>query len=164
MTLYIPSISVATSMIVKEYIQEEYHKIKEVMDYIINTPTIAGDADEYHNASVKLTRIEDYDNAVILLEHGLLRYPRSTDIWADLLLYGLKCRKISEISPYYYKNLAKISKRFWTWRAFHFSIDFLMVYIQYADTEAQENAVISEIESLIDDYKKNVLTMNAPIW
>ena len=154
MALYIPSISIATDMIIKAYLQEEYPKIKEVMDYIVNTPTIAGNADEYHNASVKLTRIEDYDNAVVLLEHGLKRYPRSTDILADLLLYGLKCRKISEISPYYYDRLSKINKKFWTWRSFHFSIDFLMIYIQYADTADQENAVVQEIELLIADYKK----------
>lgn len=154
MSLYIPSISIATDMIVKAYLQAEYSKIKEVMDYIVNTPTIAGSADEYHNASVKLTRIEDYDNAVILLEHGLERYPRSTDILADLLLYGLKCRKIPEISPYYYERLSKISKKFWSWRSFHFSINFLMIYIQYADTEKQEKAVVSEIETLIAQYKE----------
>ena len=154
MEMYIPSISVAANMIIKAYLQEDYSKIKDVVNYVLNSQTISGDADEYHNASVQLARIEDFDNAVIFLEHGLKRYPRSADILADLLLYGIKCRKLSEISPYYYAGLSKISKKFWTWRSFHFSIDFLMVYIQYADTEKQEKAVTQEILSLVSDYKK----------
>lgn len=153
MILYIPSITVATNMIVSSYLQEDYTKIKEIMDYVVNSDNIAGDADEYHNVSVELAKIEDYDNAVTLLEHGLFRYPRSADILADLLLYGLKCRKVSDIRPYY-DRLSGINKKFWTWRSFHFSIGFLMVYIQYVDDDKQENAIIAEVVSLIDDYKK----------
>lgn len=153
MALYIPSITVATNMIVSSYLQEDYTKIKEVMDYIINASNIAGDADEYHNASVKLARIEDYDNAVTLLEHGLARYPRSADILADLLLYGLKCRKVSDVRLYY-DRLTNVKRKFWTWRSFRFSIDFLMVYIQYVDDDKQEDAIITEVVSLIGDFKK----------
>jgi len=153
MPLYIPSITIAANMITNAYLQKNYSQIIEVMDYVINTPTIAGNADAYHNASVQLTQIQDYANAVCLLEHGLNRYPRSADLLADLLLYGLECRKVSEISTYYFDKLAKINKKFWTWRAFHFSIDFLMVYIQYSDTNEQERTVTEEIIALIDAYK-----------
>ena len=154
MALYIPSIDMAVKRIVMTYLTEDYSKIKETMDYVINNPTIAGDADNYHNAAVNLVQIDDYDNAVILLTQGLTRYPRSTDILADLLEYGMKCRPISEIRTFYFDKLAKIDKRFWSWRAFHFSIDFLMIYIQYAENKNQEQAVINEIEKLISEYKK----------
>ncbi len=154
MAIYIPSIRIAAELLVDSYQTNDYTRIKEIMDYVVNTPTISGSADEYHNASVKLTRIDDYENAVIILEQGLKRFPRSTDILADLLLYGVKCRKISSISHFYYDNLAKIDKDFWTWRSFHFSIDFLMLYIQYAETREQRKAIDSEIVSLITNYKK----------
>ena len=154
MALYIPSINVAIQKIVAAYTEEDYLKIKEIMDYVINAETIAGSEDDYHNASVGLVRMDDYDNAVFLLEHGLKRYPKSTDILADLLEYGLKCRALSEISPYYYDKLAKIDRRFWSWRAFHFSIDFHMVYIQYSKSKAREDEIIDEIEKLISDYKE----------
>ena len=154
MALYIPSINIALRNIIVAYITEDYGKIKETMDYVVNTPTIAGSENDYHNASVELVRFEDYHNAVLLLQHGLERYGNSTDILADLLLYGLKCRKSGEIKDYYFKRLSKISKRFWSWRAFSFSIDFLMNYIQYAENKEQEDYIVNEIEGLIADYKQ----------
>lgn len=154
MALYIPSIKAATQRIIKAYIVEDYSTIKETMDYVLNTATIAGNEDDYHNCSVNLVEIDDYYNAVLLLKHGLKRYPKSTDILADLLLYGLKCGKISEISPFYYNGLADVDKKFWSWRAFHFSIEFLMIYIQYAENDEQQDAITDEIKTLIADYKR----------
>ncbi len=154
MALYIPSINAATQRIVNAFKMEDYSIIKETMDYILKTENIAGSEDDYHNCSVNLVKIDDYDNAVLLLQHGLKRYPKSTDLLADLLLYGLKCRKVSDISPYYENGLAKVDKRFWSWRAFHFSIEFLMVYIQYAESQEQQNRITEEITALIEDYKK----------
>lgn len=155
MALYIPSIDVAVKRIVVAYLSEDYSAIKETMDYIVNTDKIAGDEDNYHNAAVTLAQLNDYDNAITLLQHGLSRYPKSPDILADLLAYGMKCRPISAIRSFYFDNLAKINKRFWSWRAFHFSIDFLMVYIQYAENAEQEQTVTNEIEMLISEYKRH---------
>ena len=154
MALYIPSINAATQRIINAFIVEDYMTIKETMDYVLNTETIAGNEDDYHNCSVNLVKMDDYDNAVLLLQHGLKRYPKSTDILADLLLYGLKCRKVSDISPYYENGLAKVDKRFWSWRAFHFAIEFLMIYIQYAENCEQQESITKEIKILIEAYKK----------
>lgn len=154
MALYIPSINIALNTIIRAYTTEDYSKIKETMDYVINSPTIAGDEDDYHNAAVGLVRFDDYHNAVLLLEHGLKRYEKSTDILADLLAYGSKCRKSEEIINYYFEGLSKIDKRFWSWRAFTFSIDILMTYIQYAKNKDQEYNIANEIKSLIADYKQ----------
>lgn len=154
MDLYIPSINVAIQKIVIAYMQEDYSKIKEIMDYVINSEHIAGSEDDYHNASVNLVRMDDYDNAVRLLEHGWKRYRKSTDILADLLEYGLKCRKLSDIRKYYEDELSKIDRKFWTWRAFHFSVDFLMKYIRYAESEEAYKFIITQIGGIISDYKK----------
>ena len=154
MEMYIPSIENAVQRIISAYFNENYSEIREIMEYVLNSSTIAGSENDFHNAAVNLVRMGDYENATLLLVHGLSRYPRSTNILADLLEYGMECRRISEISTYYFDNLSKINKKYWTWRAFHFSIDFLMVYIQYTDNDDQENAVIKEITQLISDYKK----------
>ena len=139
---------------------EEMNEIEiKLMDAKI-AESLAGTADEFHNASVELVREQLYDFAVRLLDLGIRKYPISTDLYADILKYGLECRRIQTLQIYYeggnnYQGLKNIPKRFWTWRSFTFSIDYLQEYLKYFDegTDQFDN-IKKEIELLIASYYK----------
>lgn len=115
--------------------------------------SIEGNSSEFHNASVELTRVQMYSQAYQLLEVGIYRFPTDTDILGDLILYGVKCQGLNDIKKHY-EALKKIDKSMWTWRAFHFSIEFLMEqYKASSDLKEREN-IAKEIENLLGEYQK----------
>lgn len=121
---------------------------------------LAGTADEFHNASVELVRANLYDFAVRLLDLGVRKYPRNADICADLLKYGLECRNILDLQRYYdgneeYIGLKNIPKRYWTWRSFSFSLDFLQELLKYYDDDSSEYLQLNvDIKQLLSQYYK----------
>ncbi|MCD8051926.1 MAG: hypothetical protein LUE89_09650 [Clostridiales bacterium] len=156
--LYIPSIDEAVNMIRRYYAQKDYQQLAVVIDYL-NTQQvknhIAGSANEFHNAGVRLTRDGFYDLAYGLLENaGIKRYPRNTDLLGDLLAYGTRCRPLTELRKWY-DQLVHIPKRFWTWRAYQFAFDYLMEALPYAETEEELAEQEKEIESIFVGYKDN---------
>ena len=157
MNIYIPSVDAAASMIYSAYVNENFDRLREIQEYLESRDVarrIAGSASEFHNASVSLTRIGFFDYAFSLLEVAQERYPRDTDILADLLLYGMKCRNLSELREYQ-KKLENIDKPLWTWRAFHFQFDYLLEELRYAETDTAAKELAAKIEVLIKDYKEN---------
>ncbi len=156
MSIYIPSVDEAALKILKAYRTDNFDQLREIQKFLEDQAVakrIAGNASEFHNASVRMAQIGFYDNAFALLSIGQQRYSRDTDILADMLLYGLKCRSLEELMPYKEK-LDKIKKELWTWRAFHFMFDYLMEVLRYKDSDQEIKQLSDEIESLIADYKK----------
>lgn len=156
--LYIPSVLEAANMIRSCYAQKDYQQLNAIITYLNSQQVmdhIAGTADQFHNASVRLTHDGFYDLAYGLLENaGIKRNPKSTDLLGDLMLYGTRCRKLDELRKWY-DQLVNIPKRFWTWRAYQFSFDYLMETLPYAETEEELIAREREIESVFTSYKEN---------
>ena len=155
--LYIPSVTDAARRIVKAYLNEDYGMLQEIRVYLENsdvTGAIAGTASEFHNATVDLTRNGFYDYAYALVEIGVQRHSRDTDLLGDLLAYGLHCRSIEELQQWY-DALLKVNRRFWTWRAYQFSFDFLMAKLPYTDDDEELNVLECEIENIINSFKES---------
>ena len=155
--LYIPSVDDATNRIVKAYISGDYDMLQTLRDYLQNNnvaASISGSPAEFHNAAVGLARNDFYDYAYAILEVGISRYPKDTDLLGDLLSYGLHCRPYEELEPWY-NTLQGINRRFWTWRAYQFSFDYLMAKLPYADSVESENSIEAAIERIISEFKSN---------
>lgn len=156
--LYIPSILEAADMIRSCYAQKDYQQLNTIIAYLNSQQVmehIAGTADQFHNASVRLTHDGFYDLAYGLLENaGIKRNPRNTDLLGDLLLYGARCRQRDDLRKWY-DQLVSIPKRFWTWRAYQFSFDYLMETLPYAETDDELLIREKEIESVFSTFKEN---------
>ena len=157
MSMYIPSVDEAAKKIVKYYNDGAIDELNAVGEYLENNDvakSIAGNGDEFHNATVRLTRAGFYDYAYALAKVGHNRYPRNTDLLGDLLCYGLHCKPLDELQQWYTK-LEKINKRFWTWRAYQFSFDYWMERLPYAESDEELHIWEGIIEELFDPFKQN---------
>lgn len=157
MSMYIPSVDEAAKKIVKYYNDGAIDELNAVGEYLENNDvakSIAGNGDEFHNATVRLTRAGFYDYAYALAKVGHNRYPRNTDLLGDLLCYGLHCKPLDELQQWYTK-LEKINKRFWTWRAYQFSFDYWMERLPYAESDEELHIWEGIIEELFDSFKQN---------
>lgn len=157
MTIYIPSVDEAAKKIVQHYNNDEIDELNAIGDYLKNNDvakSIAGNGDEFHNATVRLTRVGFYDYAYALAKVGHNRYPRNTDLLGDLICYGLHCKQLDELQQWYVK-LENINKRFWTWRAYQFSFDFWMERLPYAESDEELQNWETIIENLFDSFKQN---------
>lgn len=155
--LFIASVTDAASKIVNYYRNGLYDEMREVYKYLRNAEvatSIAGNADEFHNATVQLSRQGFYEYAYALVEVGHRRYPKNTDLLGDLLAYGMHCKDLKELVVWY-DTLKVIPHRFWTWRAYQFSSDFWMEMLPYAESNEELEEYEKKIETLIANFKKN---------
>ena len=113
-----------------------------------------GDADDFHNYAVTFSRINDYDAACIILKCGLNRFPRNVDLLADYLIYGPDCSSENRFQECddYLKTLNSIDVRLWTWRAFDFSIQYLMTKMDQGVEDVE--FYLQEIDLLSQKYLK----------
>lgn len=155
--LFIASVIDAANKIVEYYRKGLYDEMREVQDYLRDAEvasSIAGNADEFHNATVQLSRQGFYEYAYALVEVGHLRYRKNTDLLGDLLAYGMHCKNLKELIVWY-DELLKIPRRFWTWRAYQFSSDFWMEMLPYAESDEELGEYEKIIETLIADFKNH---------
>lgn len=128
---------------------DEYCKLYDLFDLILQQPMLIGDSDDYHNLAVSCARKNDYDAACRFLDEGLKEYPYCIDLLADYLNYGMQCGK-KEICCEIYDRLK--SKKFdWNWRAYKFSIDYLM---ELSDIDCINRD--DEIYSLIKEFQEKL--------
>lgn len=113
------------------------------------TVEIDGDADDYHNLATLYAQNRFNDFACGILDRGLKEYPKSTDLLADYLQYGMSCKRLEECSRHY-RRLKEIPKNRWTWRAYMFSIDYMLASLQ------QDYLGVShtEVDSLAAEFVK----------
>lgn len=86
---------------------------------------VYGTADDIHNCAVPYARENMYDCACIILKRGLDELGAAIDLLADYIRYGISCGKYTECEEYY-NRLNEIPQQEWNWRAFSFSIDYLL--------------------------------------
>lgn len=154
--MYIPSVNDAVQMIARFYKDGDIDSLEEVKTYLESDNVsryIAGNADGFHNATVRLTRIGFYDYAYALAEVGHNRYPKNTDLLGDLLCYGMHCRNLKDLETWY-NDLCQINKRFWTWRAYQFSFDYWMERLPEANEENLEQWE-SRIVDIFTSFQNN---------
>lgn len=110
-----------------------------------------GTPEEIHNCAVPLARANMYDCACMILKRGLDSLEASIDLLADYIRYGISCGRYEECEEYFIR-LKKISKKQWNWRAFSFSIDYLLDKINRVSDVRRRNILKKEAIKLSDEF------------
>ncbi|SDG69299.1 tetratricopeptide repeat protein [Marvinbryantia formatexigens] len=127
--------------------------LQELLEVLLAPETkLTGTATDFHNFSVSITRItNDNRNALAIVKEGLKIHACDTDLLADALRYGYNCGEKEECETLY-KRLQSIDKSSWTWRAFSFSIDYL---IGIYSSDRVHSFSVEDILKLAQEYKEN---------
>lgn len=113
---------------------------------------LTGNADSFHNFSVSIKKIKrDNQDAYSIVKMGLKAHPANTDLLADALQYGYNCGQYDECLDWY-QSLSAVDKKWWTWRAFSFSIDYLLK--QYNSNN--ESASVEDMIALAKEYQERL--------
>lgn len=118
--------------------------------------TLTGTAEDFHNLSVQLARHKLYTEACQVLEKGLSfpQYAKDVDLIADYLIYGIKCECFSKCEVYY-QRLLEIPRRRWKWRAYDFSVDYLMIKAEDISNDAELDKAIEEMHQIATQYMES---------
>ena len=127
--------------------------LDDLLEALAVADPLVGEANDFHNFSVSISRlINDNQKTIAIVEKGLEIYPNNTDLLADAIKYGYSCGKRAECKGWY-QTLLTIDKARWTWRAFSFSIDYLL-----DEWTSNKNAdyTIESIIELAHSYQANI--------
>ncbi len=127
---------------------DEYCKIYDLVDIILQQKTYEGDDSDFHNLAVVCALQEDYEIACQILDKGLELYQYSKDLLADYLNYGMQCGRKEQCAIAYEK--LQTLKDSWNWRAYLFSIDYLK-YLSSTDGTNKDKEIIE----LINEFQAN---------
>lgn len=108
---------------------KQIEMLYKIADSSLQKEEFIGTSVDFHNVSVECARRNAEELACDYLERGLNKYPTSVDLLADYIKYGTACDRLDKCRKYY-NVLAGISKNNWNWRAFRFSIDYLMTELE----------------------------------
>lgn len=124
------------------YEQSDYKKLCDIAAiFEDDNIKFLGNADNYHNLSVSYAREDYFDSACKILNKGIEEYPYSVDLLADFLKYGIQWKEYYSLCEEYYKRLKLIPFSEWNWRAYSFSIDYLL------DKRNRDYSISREIKS-----------------
>ncbi len=96
---------------------------------------LRGDNADYHNLSAECARHFFYDLSCQICKVGHQFFPRDVDLLADWIQYGTKIGNIDAVEREPLKELLKIDKTQWSWRAFDFTVDFYLAAGRFQDAE-----------------------------
>ncbi len=111
--------------------------------------TFIGTADNFHNTAVSYAKHDLYDISCKILECGINKIPYSSDLLADYIKYGMSCGQIEKCNVFF-ERLQNIPKERWSWRAFSFSIDYLLEKCNYIGQQIELNNIKRKALSLAD--------------
>lgn len=119
---------------------------------------LIGDADALHNLAVEYARMGIFDVACMFLEKGLRmrKMGRNIDLLADYIKYAVAADESAlDKAQIYYEKLCNISRERWNWRAYEFSIDYLLSSLDI-DCERRESdkEIYQKIIKHANDYRK----------
>lgn len=121
---------------------------------------LTGDSDDFHNFAVTVSKVaNDNKNAYTIVREGLKIHSANTDLLADAIMYGANIGEKEECEKWY-DVLLSVDKSCWTWRAFSFTITYLID--MYASSENRV-ATIDQILALAKEYQK-FLPDNEDAW
>ncbi|GHU75166.1 hypothetical protein FACS1894188_05410 [Clostridia bacterium] len=130
-----------------EYVKDQNFEILEekAVD-ILDAKSLVGGTYDFHNLAIVFSEANLNDFACKILERGISIYPRSVDLLADYLAFGIDCLDSKRKSEKYFTVLNSIDESMWTWRGYYFSLDYL-----YAMREKTNNpTIIEQVEKDID--------------
>ena len=137
----------------KAGIENTTREIKKIIREVLDQEVVAGDGDDWHNLSVDLARCGYYDLACDILERGLVDFPKNTDLLGDYLQYGVSCGRIEQCTACY-KVLQKIPKIRYTWRGFHFSINWMIYLWEQTDSLKEMERLELEMKKMVAAYRE----------
>ncbi len=126
--------------------------LSDLLDALLaSNAELCGGADDFHNLAVTISKIaNDNKNAYAIIKEGLKIHEVDTDLLADALLYGYNAGAKEECE-HWYCVLVSVDKSRWTWRAFSFTISYLLNL--YA-SEEKSGFAISDILNLAAEYQR----------
>ena len=127
---------------------EQYNKLDNLVVKAVGANTILGSADDYHNVAVVFAREDEFDYACQFLDKGLQKNSHSVDLLADFLKYGCSCNRQTECEQIF-ERLITLREQ-WNWRAYQFSIDYLLDVKNYGST-----LDVVKINELVDAFVAN---------
>jgi len=129
----------------------------EITDRVLMSSVIIGSPDDYHNWAVDLARLKLTEAACRILERGISEYPSAVELLADYLFYGREIGSpaVRDNTIKYYKVLQMIPHDYWTWRAYSFSLEFLLDWRDRRDY-TKPDMFEGEVERLIKAYYSNI--------
>jgi tetratricopeptide (TPR) repeat protein len=133
---------------------ESWNHLYGLLDLIQNAKKFNGGADAFHNLAVSLARNGLYDKACDLIEIGLRYTSESVDLLADYLVYGIKCDKL-ENAKMHFDKLGTIPKSKWNWRAFDFSIDYLLAISMNEENAEQKAQIEKNLDLLCAGFQEH---------
>ena len=142
--LKVLSIGTAHKLAQKASYSEDYEELRAICEIAIADQEIIGDADDYHNFAVVMSREDDYLSAYQIVVKGLRQFPYNSDLLADAIYYGSNCQKYEECVDHVNILLSR-PRSSWTWRAFSFLIDYFESCWNWKDNakEVEEGLEIS---------------------
>lgn len=130
-------------------------KAVEVADMVLaDDVRLTGNVDAVHNAAVMYARKNYYDIACRILRKamGMKKYSYNVDLLADYLKYST-CFSDDDQEEVniYFNRLMSINRKKWNWRAYEFSIDYMLITLESSlDTYEKK---MEEILKLAKEYK-----------
>lgn len=112
---------------------------------------IYGIPDEYHNLAVSFAKADMHDFACEVIKRGLSTKPFSVDLLADYIRYGIFCERHDDCDQYF-KRLNQIPLGQWNWRAFSFSIDYLLDKLNRTGSSVEVEVIRQKAVNLADRF------------
>lgn len=126
--------------------------LKDLLEALFSSEKpLHGDANDFHNFAVSISKFSnDNKGAYSIVKEGLRIHNVNTDLLADALMYGYNCGEKQECEQYF-SILQTIDKSRWTWRAFTFSINYLL---DVQGTTSKYDYSTETILEIVKEYKK----------
>ena len=114
-----------------------------------------GSIKNYYDYAITFARVSEYDISCEIFDCGLKRYPRSVDLLAGYLICSINSSKIEHYnkSVVIYKKLLTMRPRLWNWRAYDFSISYLLDKTK-RDSDKDLDDIYKECLELAHEFQK----------
>ena len=116
-----------------------------------------GTPSDYHDYAVTFAKAGDYTLACKILKQGLDKYSTHVDLLSDFLAYAIWSSEENhyEMCEEIYERL-KARRSFWQWRAYDFSIDYLLNMIDRGRDDPEK--IKDECLKLASEFQTNLPT------
>lgn len=125
------------------------------LEHILSQPELqwVGSSSDFHNLAVDFSKADRNRSACNVLLRGLNIYPASINLLADFLKYGSEDGRWEECSKFY-KTLHALGENEWNWRAYSFSIDYLLEIREKTEDIEARKAIQTEVIRLAEAFVK----------
>lgn len=117
--------------------------------------TILGSDHDYHNLSVEFSRKNCPLYALSVAKLGAQQYQFSTTLLADIILYGQQACAFDDCNKAL-ERLCQIPYKYWEWRSFVFSIDYLKDSLSWVESVDIYERNLAQAFELIEKLKNNI--------